>query len=97
MTSDTVISKEMGITHKEFFRNIPRVLETDDYTTHDDGVVHTEAGKSLEIRISEQSERRIALFVLPVTHVTLTFKGYDDSAVTATIEKFDRAFQRGGG
>jgi len=97
MSADIVVNKEMGITHAEFFRNIPRALGSDDYLKEDDRVLLASPGKSLEIRISEQTERRIALFVLPVTHVTLTFKGYDESAVTESVETFDRAFQRGGG
>ena len=97
MSDDTIISKEMGITHEEFFRNIPRVLGSGDYIQEDDRVVLQSGDKRLEIKISEQGERRIALFVLPVTHVTLTFRGYDDGDVSATIERFDRAFQRGGG
>ncbi|NQU55879.1 MAG: hypothetical protein HQ513_01500 [Rhodospirillales bacterium] len=97
MAGDVIIEKEMGITHQEFFRNIPRALGTDDYQKRTDRVILDGDDKSLEISISEQSERRIALFVLPVTHVTLTFKGYAQTEVTATMEKFDRAFQRGGG
>jgi hypothetical protein len=96
MSSDVIINKEMGITHAEFFRNIPRVLG-DDFNQQADRVILEGDGKSLEISISEQGERRIALFVLPVTHVTLTFKGYSDVDVTKTIAAFDRAFQRGGG
>ncbi len=97
MSGDVVIEKEMGITHREFFRNIPRALGTDDYVKETGRVILASAGKSLEILISEQSERRIALFTLPVTHVTLTFKGYDEGDVTTTMKNFDRAFQRGGG
>ena len=96
MSSDVIINKEMGITHAEFFRNIPRVLG-DDFNQQADRVILEGDGKSLEISISEQGERRIALFVLPVTHVTLTFKGYSETDVTKTIAAFDRAFQRGGG
>ena len=97
MAADVVIEKEMGITHQEFFRNIPRALDSDDYTKETGRVILDGGEKSLEISISEQSERRIALFVLPVTHVTLTFKGYAQGEVSASMEKFDRAFQRGGG
>jgi len=97
MSEGVVHSKEMGIGHKEFFRNIPRAMGDGDYTVNKDGVILEEDGKSLTISIAEETERRIALIVLPVTQVTLTFKGYDDSDVTAFLEGFDRAFQRGGG
>lgn len=97
MPDAIVIEKEMGITHEEFFRNIPRVMGTGDYSKTADRVILESGDKSLEISVSEEGERRIALFVLPVTKVTLTFKGYDEAEVTSTIEAFDRAFQRGGG
>jgi len=97
MSSPVIINKEMGITHQEFFRNIPRALSTDDFVKEADRIILADGDESLEISISEQSERRIALFVLPVTHVTLTFKGYTEAAVKKTMDKFDRAFQRGGG
>ncbi|MBC8267444.1 MAG: hypothetical protein H8E36_01710 [Rhodospirillaceae bacterium] len=96
MGSDVVIEKEMGISHTEFFRNIPRVLG-EDFSKQTDRVILEGDDKSLVISISEQGERRIALFVLPVTCVTLTFKGYGEAEITKTIKAFDRAFQRGGG
>ncbi len=87
----------MGITHKEFFRNIPRALQTDRYARDGEGVTLQGEGRSLRISLSEESQRRIALITLPVTHVTLTFNGYDEAAVGHFMEGFDRAFQRGGG
>jgi hypothetical protein len=97
LSDSIVINKEMGITHQEFFRNIPRVLGDADYVKSDSGIVLQDGEKHLEIAVSAEGERRIALFVLPVTHVTLTFMGYSEDAITTIIEKFDRAFQRGGG
>ncbi|MBL6933234.1 MAG: hypothetical protein ISR45_09820 [Rhodospirillales bacterium] len=97
MSVGKVISKEMGITHQEFFRNIPRALGTDEYVKNEDGVIVDDGSRRLEIAISEQGERRIALFTLPVTHVTLTFRGYTEKGVAETMAAFDLAFQRGGG
>ncbi len=97
MSDDVVVVKEMGITHEEFFRNIPRVFGTADVALKNHGVTLIQPGKVLEIGISEQSERRIALIVLPITVVTLTFKGYSEVEVSTFVETFDRAFQRGGG
>ena len=97
MSEEIVHSKEMGIGHKEFFRNIPRAMGDSKYTENKDGVILEVDDKSLDISIAEEAERRIALIVLPITQVTLTFKGYDESEVTVFMEGFDRAFQRGGG
>lgn len=97
MSDETVLTKEMGITHDEFFRNIKRVVDTDEFAMSTGGIKVVEGDKVLEITISEQTERRIALFVLPVTHVTLTFSGYESAEISTLMQRFDRAFQRGGG
>lgn len=97
MSGDTVIDKEMGITHEEFFRNIARALDGEDYRQTATGVVVEGDGKSLTITLAEQGERRIALMVLPVTHVRLTFRGYPEAEIRQAVTAFDLAFQRGGG
>ncbi len=97
MSGDIVITKEMGVNHQDFFRYIGRALRSDDYQKKDDGIVYEDGPKRLKIDISEERERRIALIVLPVTNVTLTFKGYAEHEVKEAIRVFDLAFQRGGG
>lgn len=97
MTGDIVIHKEMGITHDEFYRNIGRALGGEDYRRNETGVVVDGGGKSLDITLSEQGERRIALMAVPVTRVRLTFRGYGETDIKKMVATFDRAFQRGGG
>jgi len=97
MPGDIVIDKEMGITHGEFFRNAARALEGRNHRTDANGIVLDDGQKRLEIVLSEEEVRRIALLSLPVTRVRLRFMGYSEAETAAFMETFDRAFQRGGG
>jgi len=87
----------MGVTHAEFFRNIPRVLTGEILQTSDTGCVISGEGTSVRIELGDEGERRIALIVLPVTQVTIHFSGFDEETKEAFLQRFDRAFQRGGG
>ena len=97
MSGSVTIEKEMGITHAEFFRVMARALDGREHDLKPDGVVINDGPQRLEIVISEESRRRIALFSLPVTRVTLSFSGYKTNEIDETLIWFDRHFQRGGG
>ncbi|MBL6946268.1 MAG: hypothetical protein ISR47_06505 [Rhodospirillales bacterium] len=97
MSGSVTIEKEMGITHAEFFRVMARALEGRKHDVKSDRVVINDGPQHLEIAISEERKRRIALFCLPVTQVTLTFSGYKTNKIDETLVWFDRHFQRGGG
>jgi hypothetical protein len=54
-----------------------------------------DGARRLEITLSEESERRIALVALPVTFVRFALTGYPDAA--QEMARIDLHFQRGGG
>ncbi len=87
----------MGMTHQDFFRGLPVVARGRSWR-QDNHIVtlDTEEG-AVSIHLGPQGERRIALLVLPVTHLTFTFRGYDRDAVDRFMARFDLAFRRGGG
>ena len=93
----TVIKKEMALTHRDFFRIIPRALGTDDYVKSGQKVVLENGERLLEISLGPERERRIAQLAVPVTEVTLTFRGYAKADRTAALRLFERMFQKGGG
>lgn len=95
--STTVIDKEMGLTHQDFYRDIERVLGVDGYQRTENGVIADDGIKQLRIVLSEQTHRKIALIVLPVTHVNFTFEHYSKDDIKAFIDLYDRVFRRGGG
>lgn len=90
-------TREMGMTHQDFFRGFPVVAGGRSWRQDNDTVfLDTEEG-AVSIRLGPQGERRIALLVLPVTHLTFTFSGHDRGAVDQFMARFDLAFRRGGG
>ena len=93
----TIIEKEMALTHRDFFRTLPRALGTDDYRKSGQKVVLENRERSLEISLGPERERRIAQLAVPVTDVTLTFRGYAKADREAALRLFERMFQKGGG
>ncbi|MDH3231666.1 MAG: hypothetical protein OEN55_17900 [Alphaproteobacteria bacterium] len=98
MTRDAyVVDKEMGYTHAEFLRLLPRAVGGADIRI-DGRVIQVNAGdRGLRIDLSEESVRRLGNFRLPVTHVRLTFQGYSDAQRDALLARFWQTYQKGGG
>ena len=87
----------MGISHAEFFRLLPKALDSDGYTVAGTDISFPGDGRSVHISLGPEGERRIALLHIPTTDVTITFDGYDASEVEAFLLHFDHSYQRGGG
>lgn len=93
-----VFDKEMGITHRDFLRLLPRALDGLPYHVAERRITaDAGGGRLLEITLSEESRRRVASLAMPVTHVRITLSGFSEDAATAAMARFDRAFQRAGG
>ncbi len=92
-----VVTKEMAVTHADFFRSLANAFPETDYQVNGSKVIVAGDGRSLEIALGPEGVRQIALLKLPQTPVTLTFQGYSEEAREAALDQFDRAFQRAGG
>lgn len=94
-----IINKEMGITHSEFLRLLPIALRHDNYHVDVDGITITipEPERQLSIQLSPQEDRVIASIRLPVTNITLEFKGFTEQQQTSFLRQFDNTYRRGGG
>ena len=90
-------SRDMGITHSEFFRTLPAALAPTPYTVQDRDVIVNDDTRRLVISLSPEGRRRIAALSLPTTQVHFAFSGYSPEDVEQFMVRFDRAFQRGGG
>ena len=90
-------SRDMGITHGEFFRTLSSALPTLGYTVQGSDVIVSDDTRRLVIHLSPEGRRRIAALSLPTTQVHFTFSGYSPQDVEQFMARFDRAFQRGGG
>lgn len=90
-------SRDMGITHSDFFRTLPAALARTPYTVQGHDVIITEDARRLVISLSPEGRRRIAALSLPTTQVQFAFFGYSSQDIDRFMARFDRAFQRGGG
>ncbi len=91
------IEKEMAITHEDFDRLFARAFGDEDYTVDANRYRMNTEGRRLEIVLGEPQVRKIALLELPATTVRFEFTGYAREQRQAFFDRFDLAFQRGGG
>jgi len=95
--SQNHLVKEMGLTHADFFRLLPRAMGEHAYRIEGSSVDADVHDGSLKIVIGPQKTRRIALLHLPYAEVSFTFVGVSESQRLEFMEHFDLHFQRGGG
>lgn len=96
--AETVLTREMGLTHAEFFRSLPHALAPDRYRIDGTTVTVTEGAGRVVIELGPQGERRLTPMVrIPVTPVTFRFLELEGAAVQAFMRHFERHYQRGGG
>lgn len=94
---ETLITREMGLSHAEFWRTLPRALEGRPYQRDGNTIAIRDCQRQLTIHLGPEGKRRIALLQLPVTRVTFAFSGYTAADMDAFMQRFSRYFQRGGG
>lgn len=90
-------SREMGLTHDDFFRLLPRAMGTHPYTTTGNVVNAVVHGGKLCIELGPTLIRKIALLEIPYSVVTFTFDDVTEAQQTTFKKHFDLHFQRGGG
>ena len=93
----TRLRREMSITHKEFLRSLAPAVAPATFTVQGRSISVIGAPGKVEITLSEERERRIALLRLPVVDVGIELTGFEPEALKRFLIQFDRAFQRGGG
>ncbi len=91
------VKKEMAITHEDFSRIFARAFDSEDYAVEGNRYLMEAQGRRLTIEIGGQRVRKIALLEIPATTVRFEFSGYTPAQRQAFLERFDLAFQRGGG
>jgi len=90
-------SKEMGVTHADFYRLLPRAMGDTPYTLNGQLVSAQLDGGTVSIHLGEPQVRRIALLAIPYAVVSFDFNGVSDPAREQFMHTFDLHFQRGGG
>lgn len=96
---DSVIeySREMGLTHDDFWRLLPNAMGEHTYTSHGNQVRAQVHQGTLQIDLGPTHERRIALLCIPYSVVSFRFEGVNKEQQMAFKSYFDLRFQRGGG
>ena len=87
----------MGITHPDFFRRLPAALEGLASTVDGNHATVVDGDRHIDIELGAQGTRAIGLFRLPVTEVTFSFTGYDETQADALLARIDLHYRRGGG
>ena len=96
-STTTTFSREMGLTHAEFFRTLPAAMGGQAYQVSGRCISVEDGDRRLTILLDPEGERRIALLRLPVTRVSFEFSRYTQQDIDAFMKRFERHFQRGGG
>ena len=92
-----IFEREMTITHRDFFRILPKALKSYLYQQHENVINVTLEEGEIAITLSEEGVRQIASLSLPVTNVTFQMKNVAKTTTKEFFKQFDQAYQRGGG
>jgi hypothetical protein len=93
-----VIKKEMGITHKDFYAELPNLLGDIPYQRSEETTRFELDGKLVEITLGPEGVRELGHSVrLPVTAVVLRFFAFSEEEVSDFIGHFNLKFMKGGG
>jgi len=89
--------KQMGITRKEFLRNLAVALSERPYRVERNEVIIADAGRRITITLCEQQEQHMGSLQLPRMLVEFIFSGYNESEAATLMKHIDIHLQRGGG
>ena len=94
----TVVKKEMGITHKDFYAELPALLDEIPYQQIEDTIIFQLDGKRIEIALGPEEVREVGPTVrLPATVVTLRFFDFSAKEISDFVRHFNLRFMKGGG
>ena len=95
--SEVRVVKDMALSHADFFRILPVLLEHERYDIHGDNIRVARGTGEIEIRLSPESHRQMGMLRLPRTQVELRFRECSAQAVERFLAHFDLRYRRGGG
>lgn len=94
----TQIVRDMGISHRDFFRGLSAALGGRRHAVRSATEIEVDGPPGrVTIRLGPEGERRIGSLRLPTTRVEIVFNGYQESEIARFMREFDIHFQRGGG
>jgi len=87
----------MTITTDDFFRLLPKALAGYEFRISDQSIQVTMETGIVNIRLMQETTRKIGAFELPVIHITFYFENIPQDETQKFFDKFDLAYQKGGG
>ena len=97
MSEPVEFLREMGITHRAFFRTLVNAVEGRPYTVDGLNITIEDGDNRIHIELSDEWKRQIATIRMPVTNVTWRFVGHTLTEAQAIMDRFEIYYRRGGG
>ncbi len=92
------VEKDLGTSRAEFSRNLRVALRGMEYACTGNRIVVEDHGKTIEFRLSPLPPRVLSTLIkLEHWKLTIDFSGYTEAERDFFLDKFNKAFQRGGG
>lgn len=94
----TLVRKEMGITHQEFYTGLPNLLAGAPCRRSGNSIHFLFEGRPVEITLAPQGVRELGRSVrMPVTPLTMRLYDFPRDAVERFVKLFNLRFMKGGG
>ncbi len=88
----------MGLTHKEFYQKLSRLLKNIPYIQIDNTIKFEIDAKKINIILGKEDIRVLSVSVrLAMTRVKIVFFGFDQIGVDKFVRRFNLRFLKGGG
>ena len=92
-----VVVRDMGLSHREFFRSLQTLAREWQCQIRIDGVLIDYDGGEIDIVLGKEGRRRIAAMSLPRTEIRFCFSRLTLLQRKNFFYRFDLAYRRGGG
>jgi len=86
---------EMSLSREEFLRLLPAAVGS--FVVNGDEVRRSDGNRGWVIRLVPLADHRVGSVVVPRHRVEIVLEGYSEADADAFMNRFHRAFMRGGG
>jgi len=86
---------EMSLSREEFLRFLPAAVGS--FVVNGDEVRRSDGSRGWVIRLVPLADHRVGSVVVPRHRVEIVLEGYSEADADAFMNRFHRAFMRGGG
>ena len=91
------IEREMTITHKDFYRILPKALRNRKFKINNNTIRINMGNGLVKIELKPERKRKIGSLVLTVTNINIIFEDISSEVREVFCKAFDRSYQKGGG